>query len=237
MSSTPPSLPNDPQQLHEKIRTIARSVAAGLGIPLSREDLIEDTVSHVWTRLLEGKYNPTQGPFAAWCRRVCKNYLLDQIQPREITWTDLLAHSRGGSAGENNGDNDRTFSIEELFASSYNSPQVSLFAMPFCPDDLDKVRKWKPMRDRVIMLAASGLWVKAPEDEWNEWVQQVRENGTPLPNPFPPPEFLNLEDPSDRLGELAKMTRLSRNHLAVLWPRRCRQWLTKLRCIREVREE
>jgi hypothetical protein len=133
------------------------------------------------------------------------------VNPHEVLDT-LVAHNRA----------------KPLSPAPQPVPDERFFDTPFSEQDLNTVRSWEPLRDRLIMLAATGLWLKVPEEEWRSWVEEVGWDW-----PFPPESFLDL-DPSECMRELAKLTGIRRNTLSQIWRRRC-YWLKQLRCIQELK--
>ncbi|MCS7159346.1 MAG: hypothetical protein RMJ19_02640, partial [Gemmatales bacterium] len=167
--------------------------------------------------------------FVAWCRQVCRNYMLDELERRRLTIseTELGAHSgKQKLDGENRRDQIRPFDLLPGKPTIPDKPDI--FRLEFSEEDLQRIRKWKPLRDRLIMLLCSGLWVCVPRSEWQTWVEEAG-----LAQPFPPPNFINLDDPKERMQEVAKIFGITRNHLSVIWRRR-REWLLRLSRIQEL---
>lgn len=210
---------------------IARAAAYRVGVKRALiSEWSEGAADHVIDKLLEGKFHPGKGRFLAWARRVCMNYLRDrkEFESRLVRDSELVArlNSSGGSEDGDEG-------ISSIFdiVPAREQQQMSIFDTEFSPRDLHSVREWRPLRDRIVILSWTGLWVKVPESTWKEWVEDLG-----LDWPFPPESFLALEDLNERAHALASMFGLSRNHLSVIWRRR-KCWLEKLHCIQELREE
>ncbi|MCS7168005.1 MAG: hypothetical protein RMI91_12355 [Gemmatales bacterium] len=247
--SSKDQLPEDPQQLielyYEKnrpeefrnecmrkllpiIKQIALVTAMRLGLP-KNDDLVECAVSHVCLGIVEGKYHLKKGRFVAWCRQVCRNYILDELRSGK---GEILESDLGGLMctqppdDENGRDQVRPFDLLSGKASKTDQPDI--FRFEFLEEDLQRVRTWQPLRDRLIVLVCSGLWVCVPRSEWQTWVQQAG-----LAQPFPPPNLINLDDPKERMQEVTRIFGITRNHLSVIWRRR-REWLLRLSRIQEL---
>lgn len=196
-------------QLHLIIQRLAQGVAYSLTVPLQMSyDLIDEATSYVWERLrsFNGKDG---GKFSPWCRRVLRNWCIDRV--RELrrapvhSETDLgLEEPDGLCTPDSWTDRPTADTLDVLLDRK----------QPFGPDDLERIRSWK-LRERLVLLALTNLWIKVPREEWSEWVQEYG-----LPEPYPPASCVVAGDQTERVRVLAECCGMLPNTLSQLWCRK-----------------
>ncbi len=213
------------RKLHFMIERLARGLACSLTIPNQmRADLIADASADVWERL--GSFNGRDGKkFVPWCRKVLRNRFIDRTRQagREQIRTNVELEEQGanGAGTSEHGCNgaiactvDAALDREELFGEQ----------------DLARIRGWK-LRDRLVLLGLTNLWIKVPTGEWLEW---VRTGG--LEEPYPPCECATAEEQAERVGILAACCGMRPNTLCQVWHRK-KALLAELDYIRCLRDE
>jgi hypothetical protein len=110
-----------------------------------------------------------------------------------------------------------------------------MLTTPFSDADLDRLASWDA-RHRIEVLCLAGLWVKVPDSLWVAWVRAYEATrNVPLGRPFPPDDFLTLDDPAARTAPLARLLGYDRaNTLSVRWLRGRRR-LDDLDFLRDLR--
>jgi hypothetical protein len=210
-ANQPPEVRNKAAKyLMTVIEQIARQIIVRKGLhpwgKLAR-CLMEDCVAHVYMAILEKKYDPTKGKIIPWIRKVLINCLIDCIRSHE---------------------DDEQLGIIENYPDP--SAKVHIFHEPFSPHDLEEVRRWQPLRDRVLILVLAGLWRKVPSKEWRCWVETCG-----WPWPFPPETVCRCDEPRQRITPLAQAVNMRANTLTQIWHRK-KSWLKNLKCIQELGE-
>jgi hypothetical protein len=206
--------------LEPLVRTLARSIARNAP-RTAREDFVNDAMTlllaprsdQVSPRICH--YRPDLGSAVRWLAQVLRNcWRSERRRDRPPVGADATAmHS----------------------PAPFVTVDVALdLTATFSPADLGRVHAWDT-RARVEVLTLSGLWPKVPPHDWEAWLEMYEGVRTlNLHRPFPPDEFLLLEDPQDRMAPLAERLGYPANTLAQRW-RRGRSLLDELDFIRDIR--
>ncbi len=178
------------RELVPVIRRIASRVGADAG--QAGRDLRDEAISHVLRRL--HGFDPAAGPFAAWCRRVLTNRLIDLLRRAAARRAEVLRPE--GREDPSAGLGLRAFEV------------AADLAAPFSAADVARVCAWKPF-DRLVLLSLGLLWRKLPDPVWR---QTVRACG--LQPPFPPAGFGEGDTRDERSRILAVALGWGPNRLA-----------------------
>jgi DNA-directed RNA polymerase specialized sigma24 family protein len=207
------------------IERIARRVAQGAG-KSDREEFIEEALSLVLAPRSKsppriGLYRPEEGAFEVWLHRVLINCWRSRRRGDRRRGRELI-NAAAVPARPDSG------------AEDWPADGAALEG-PFSEADLARLASWGD-RYRVEVLCLAGLWVKVPDQLWESWLRSYEAAGRKsLPRPFPPDEFLNLDDPGRRTVPLARLLGYGRaNSLSVRW-HRGRKRLEVLDFIRHLR--
>jgi len=196
--------------LEPKVRFVARRVARGAG-KSEREEFVGEALSLVLApRDTTGPpiclYRHEEGSLEPWLQVVLTN------RWRSRRRQAARLPPRCGEMAD--------FVVQPVSGGEQEADLAAALTRPFSGADLDRVTNWGPRR-RVELLCLAGLWLKVSPALWDKWVRAY-ENvmNRPLPRPFPPDEFVDLENPGSRTAPLAQLFGYSRpNTLSVRWAR------------------
>jgi DNA-directed RNA polymerase specialized sigma24 family protein len=196
------------ERLSPTVRRLARQVAKGAG-KSDRDEFVEDALALVLAprdtsvpRIV--LYRPGDGPLGAWLRSVLRNCWRSRRR---------AAARRAFSLGDA-----RAVAAKPAWDGNAEADPAMALTSPFSRTDLARAAGWG-VRYRVELLCLAGLWLKVPPPVWEGWVRGYESaTGRLLPRPFPPVEFLALDDPGSRTAPLARLLGYPRaNTLSVRW--------------------
>lgn len=159
----------------------------GRSDPATEQDLAAFVEEQLWFR----GYDPTRGRYTAWCNQVLRNRLIDLSRTkREEPQPDTLEPADRSESGR----------LESRDA-------VIDWRAPFSENDLERIRRWRNNRRRIILLCRSLLWMKVPPSEWETWLVEAG-----ILPPFPPDDFCDW-DLEQRIACLAEALHTSSNNV------------------------
>jgi hypothetical protein len=183
--------------LAEVLTPIVSSIARRVARNLSEQDRrdFEDSALGIFleprpkSRPRICAFVPSDHPWNSWFRTILDNVRKDHLRRRKPPLQQLEVNE-----GSQN---------EVLLAFDTMDMKEAL-SRRFAEVDLVLLGNWEP-RHRIELLCLSGLWLKVPPLLWNQWVHDYEKyRGRELMRPFPPPEFLTLEEPKERMDPLAR---------------------------------
>jgi DNA-directed RNA polymerase specialized sigma24 family protein len=212
-------------KLRPVIERTAWQVAATLGVSCQdARDLADKSFGGVGPKL--GKFDGRK--FFPWLRRVLRNLLMDQLRGKKkeppagggdgIPDDFLLPADPSRRQARDRARRDPTLEALERAIDRRD---------PFSAEDLQRLG-FLDVQDRVVLLVIAGLWPKVPAGEWNCWVDVFGQEP-----PFPPVEFLHLEEPAARVRYLAPLLDMRPNTLQQQWCRN-KEKLTNLKYIQDL---
>ena len=173
------------------------------------EDLAAECIHRLCDRERGGAYDVNR-PFAPWANRVIRNLVCDLLERIDA---ELPADTDFRTEEEEHGRRDPPVFQED----------VPFHQDPFAQWQIDLIKTWHPVRDRVYILALYALHRKLPEALWQSWVQE-----TGLPWPFPPPELDVPEFWHGKATAMAEACGITPANAHQIVSRKGRQWLTSL---------
>ncbi len=199
-----PSLPVPQKPVFENtalyvLLKLLNALGQSLAIGRYQQGLVGDAVQHVVKGVLEGKYAIGRFSFRAWAKRVMINFLGDQKPPVEVdNWDELPAPS--------------------------SAEEPAWCEGGFDEAEMEIIRSWHPVRDRILILVCFGLWHKVPEEVRNAWCREVGLD------PAGPKGGFAMASERGRRREVAEWANMSRAALDQVISRK-RGWLEQLRGI------
>jgi DNA-directed RNA polymerase specialized sigma24 family protein len=196
------------------IGRVARRVALRFS-GQTRQDLVDGAIADIWEALQQA---PPTGPFESWCYAVLRNRHLDRVRHEQAESRHAAVAARHRPEAE-----DVRAAVERAADS-----RAQVHA-----GDLQLIATW-PLRQRIVLLCLTGLWIRIKPSLWQQWVADYRQAyGSPVLASFPPPELQDCEEIAQRNGILAAALNLRRNTLSV-WLHRGKPLLLDLQCVREL---
>jgi hypothetical protein len=175
------------------------------GASLADEALDEILLPRGAQRSRLARYRPQRGSFESWLRVVLWNLVRNRKREAQ-----------------------RLAQRQKRHQEQWQPPRTSRWPADlshidplarFSDDDLARVRGWRG-RLRVELLCLAGLWLKVPAETWERWLQEYeKEREVMLDRPFPPADFLELDDRKARIQPLAVALHLKGNTLVQNWKR------------------
>ena len=218
-------VPQAVEELFRRLGPITRRIATEVTHGWDgweRDDFIDRALTellaprpHAVARIL--LFDPKVGPLEGWLATTLRNLWRSTCRRRVPPTASLPA--------------DHAAPEERLeFAEAENA-----LGLPFSDADLRRIDVWKP-RERVELLALSGLFVKVPPDTWERFLAECgRVLKRTLARPFPPEEVLAGDDPAARTRPLAAALGVRPNTLSQRW-KRGKERLDGLDFVRQLRD-
>jgi DNA-directed RNA polymerase specialized sigma24 family protein len=212
-----------PDLLAPEIQRVARQVARGAG-HAERDEFVQESLSLILARRSKTSppricgYRPEEeGALSGWLLTVLGRCWIDRLR-------------RAGRRPRTLGDPAR---VPAADPGPTSWPEATLTS-PFSEVDLDQLASWDACY-RLEVLCLGGLWLKVPPPLWEEWGRAYETTRkVSLGRPFPPDEFLALDDPAARTVPLARLLGRRANTLSVRWLRGRRR-LEELDFVRDLR--
>lgn len=216
------------------IQKIAMRVSSGYSQQI-RLDFVEDALTSLVmprprSRPRLEEFNPDRAPLEAWLKWILTNL-----------WIDRLRTEAGGEEQKQvslhkalEGEEGWTRPVH-LADQSYEVDSASLDEVtPWSARDQALINSW-PCKQRIAVLALSGLWVKCSSEQWEATVLEFEKlHQVTIPRPFPSDEVLALPTPSDRISTISGQLCINSNTLSQQW-HRYRNMLEKLEYIQQLR--
>jgi DNA-directed RNA polymerase specialized sigma24 family protein len=211
--------------LAPEVQRIARQVARGAG-HTERDEFVQESLALVLARRAKMsppricEYRPGEGALSGWLLTVLGR-----------CWIDRLRRARRRARPL---DEPAQIPARDLGPGNWPETATAL-THPFADADLDRLASWDA-RHRLEVLCLAGLWLKVPSPLWEGWVRAYEAGrSVSLGRPFPPDDFLALDDPAARTAPLARLLAYGRvNTLSVRWLRGHHR-LEELDFVRELR--
>ncbi len=217
------------EKLMPTVEKIAKRVLQHFGWSNDQEDLLNEGLMHVRLQVQEGKFDRTRSNFTIWCKTVLTNFICDQIRKQKRHQHRFISlHSLSDKDKDSDEQQRLRFDPPDRIR---NDLENLIRNEMLSESDLMKIRRWKPLSHRVIILVLADLWPKIPETEWQQWVNELD-----WPSPFPPQQMQYLNEPTERAAALAETLGMKRNTIDQIWHRK-KRWLIDLDYIRMLRED